>query len=81
MKSLKKNYKFWDIAGNIFTVVFLLSFLLFLIFGVGDSFNNLKICIVCIVFTGVSGFLVDFCEDKKADFKFEIIKRKKRKRN
>lgn len=81
MKSLKKNYKFWNIASNVFVVISLLSFLLFLVFGVGDSFNHFKICIACIILTGVSGFLADFCEDKKADFKFEIIKRKKRKRN
>lgn len=81
MKSLRKNYKFWTIASNIFAGFFLLSFLLFLAFGVSDSFNHLKICIICIILTGISGFLTDFCEDKKADFKFEIIKRKKRKRN
>ena len=77
MKSLKKNYKFWNIASNIFAGFFLLSFLLFLVFGVGDSFNHLKICIICIIIAGVSAFLIDFCENKKADFKFEIIKRKR----
>lgn len=80
MKSLEKNYKFWNTMGNIFAGVFLLSFCLFIVFGVGESFNNLKICITCIVVTGVSGLLTDFCEDKKADFKFEIIKREKRKK-
>jgi len=79
MKDLRKKYKFWTIASNVFVVICLLSFLLFLVFGIGDSFNNLKICTVCIIITGVSAFLIDTCENKRVDIACEIIERKREK--
>ena len=78
MKSLEKNYKFWNVATDIFGGIFLAMLCLFIVFGVSELFNNLKIFVTCVVIIGTSGFLADYCENKKADFKLEILKRKDR---
>jgi len=80
MKSLEKNYKFWNVATDIFGGIFLAMVFIFIIFGVSLLFNNLTIFVTCIIVVGVSGFLADYCENKKADFKLEILKRKNRKK-